>query len=152
MTNRSALRTLGLAVAVLATLFSLSFIATPVKFLAADVPMSHLLAVGRETFRASVAIESILLFALFVSARGTSRRLIIVAIATVALQWIVIMPELDDRTMAQIAGSDSVWHSDRPADDQPDAALKPLAAPAKATAKAKRRSAAGRAASGSGAA
>ena len=85
MTNRSALRTLGLAVAVLATLFSLSFIATPVKFLAADVPMSHLLAVGRETFRASVAIESILLFALFVSARGTSRRLIIVAIATVAV-------------------------------------------------------------------
>ncbi|UOM34472.1 DNA ligase D [Acuticoccus sp. I52.16.1] len=50
------------------------------------------------------------------------------------------------RTMAQIAGSDSVWHSDRPADDQPDAALKPLAAPAKPTAKAKRRSAAGRAA------
>ena len=105
MTNRSALRTLGLAVAVLATLFSLSFIATPVKFLAADVPMSHLLAVGRETFRASVAIDSILLFALFVSARGTSRRLIIVAIATVVLQWIVIMPELDDRTMAQIAGA-----------------------------------------------
>ena len=105
MTNRSALRTLGLAVAVLATLFSLSFIATPVKFLAADVPMSHLLAVGRVTFRASVAIESVLLFALFVSARGTSRRLIIVAIAIVALQWIVIMPELDDRTMARITGA-----------------------------------------------
>ena len=105
MTNRSALRTLGLAVAVLTTLFSLSFIATPVKFLAADVPMPHLLAVGRVTFRASVAIESVLLFALFVSARGTSRRLITVAIAIVALQWIVIMPELDDRTMARIAGA-----------------------------------------------
>lgn len=105
MTKRSALRTLGLAIAVLATLFSLSFIATPVKFLAADVPMSHLLAVGRVTFRASVAIESVLLFALFVSARGTSRRLIVVAIAIAALQWIVIMPELDDRTMARIAGA-----------------------------------------------
>lgn len=105
MTKRSALRTLGLAIAVLATLFSLSFIATPVKFLAADVPMSHLLAVGRVTFRASVAIESVLLFALLVSARGPSRRLIILAIATVALQWIVIMPELDDRTMARIAGA-----------------------------------------------
>ena len=105
MTNRSALRTLGLAVAVLATLFSLSFIATPVKFLAADVPMSHLLAVGRVTFRASIAIESILLFALFVSARATSRRLIIVAIAIVALQWIVIMPQLNNRTLALIAGA-----------------------------------------------
>ena len=105
MTDRSVLRTLVLAVAALATLFSLSFIATPVKFLAADVPMSHLLAVGRVTFRASIAIESILLFALFVSARGLSRRLIIVAIATGALQWIFFMPELNDRTMARIAGA-----------------------------------------------
>ncbi len=105
MTDRAALRTLVLAVAALATLFSLSFIATPVKFLAADVPISHLLAVGQVTFRASVAIESVLLFALFVSTRGTSRRLIIVAIANVALQWIVIMPELNNRTLALIAGA-----------------------------------------------
>jgi hypothetical protein len=46
-----------LAAAALGSLFALSIISTPVKFLAPEVPLTHLLAVGRVRFRASLALE-----------------------------------------------------------------------------------------------
>ncbi len=96
--------TVVLAAAALAMLFSLSFVATPVKFLAQDVPIAHLLAVGRVTFRASLGLESVLLATLMLTARGKMRWLI-AGIATILLvQWLILMPRLDERTLSRIAG------------------------------------------------
>jgi len=92
------------AIASASSLFTLSFVATPIKFLTEDVPIEHLLAVGRVTFRASAAMETLLLLLIFASAKGRDRFLAGLAGAVLAIQWLIVMPELDMRTLARIAG------------------------------------------------
>lgn len=94
----------ALACAAAGALMALSFVATPVKFLAAGVPLEHLLAVGRVTFRASLLTELILLFPLLLLARPKVRWLAGLAAFTLAVQWLVIMPPLDVRTLARMSG------------------------------------------------
>lgn len=102
---RRDLWTMVLAAAAFATLFALSFVATPVKFVASDVPIAHLLAVGRVTFRASLGVEGLLLTLLLLTARGRIRLLIVGSAAILLAQWLALMPRLDERTMARIAGA-----------------------------------------------
>lgn len=85
-------------------LFGLSFIATPAKFMAETVPLDHLLAVGRVTFRASAAAEALLLLALVVLApKGLRRWPIGIAVVLGAQYWL-LMPVLDARALAVMAG------------------------------------------------
>ena len=93
------------AITALASLVALSFVATPVKFLAEGVPIEHLLAVGRVTFRASGALEGTLLVFLTLLARGRARIVAYVVAAALAFQWIILMPELDSRTLARMSGA-----------------------------------------------
>lgn len=95
-----------LASGVLASLFVLSFVATPVKFLAPDVPLTHLLAVGRVTFRASLAIEVVFLIGLLLMARGRVRWIVFGAAIILTFQWLIVMPRLDERTLARIGGAE----------------------------------------------
>lgn len=104
MMSRRQLGTALLALVAAAILLALSFVATPVKFLAQGVPLADLLAVGRVTFRASLAVELCLLLPLLVLAQGPSRWLVATAAAILAGQWLVLMPQLDARTLARIAG------------------------------------------------
>lgn len=101
---RRFLATAMVAVAASAILFALSFVATPVKFLADGVPVEHLLAVGRVTFRASAASEAVLLLLLVILARGRSRIAACSVAALLAFQWLVLMPDLDARTLARMSG------------------------------------------------
>ena len=103
--NRRDLWALALASAAFASLASLSFVATPVKFLAQEVPIAHLLAVGRVTFRASLALECCLLLGLLLTASGRVRWLAFGAATVLAFQWLALMPTLDERTLARIAGN-----------------------------------------------
>jgi hypothetical protein len=93
-----------LAGGALAILFALSFVATPVKFLASEVPLTHLLAVGRVTFRASLVVESVLLIILIAVTRANLRWLIFAAATTLTAQWLALMPRLEERTLARMAG------------------------------------------------
>ena len=102
---RRSSATAMVAVAACAILFALSFLATPVKFLADGVPIEHLLAVGRVTFRASAASEAVLLVLLVILAPGRSRIVACSVAALLALQWLVLMPELDARTLARMSGA-----------------------------------------------
>lgn len=103
MTRRSVW-TGVLAIVAAAFIAALSFVATPVKFLAPDVPVSHLLAVGRVTFRASLACEVAILLPLVLLATA-KRRWVVFAVASIlASQWLVLMPALDARTIAVMAG------------------------------------------------
>ena len=104
MAGRRGLWALIFAVTAFASLAALSFVATPVKFLAQEVPIAHLLAVGRVTFRASLAVEGALLVALVITTRGRARWLTCCAAAALALQWLALMPGLDERTLARMAG------------------------------------------------
>lgn len=103
--RRRSLWALVFAVTAFASLATLSFVATPVKFLAQEVPIAHLLAVGRVTFRASLGVEIALLAALVITATGQARWLTCCAAAALAFQWLGLMPELDERTLARMAGS-----------------------------------------------
>ncbi len=85
-------------------LFGLSFVATPAKFLAENVPLDHLLAVGRVTFRASAAVEALLLIALLFAAPKGLRRWPVVIAAILAAQHWLLMPILDERALAVMAG------------------------------------------------
>ena len=97
--------TMVLAASAFATLFALSFVATPVKFLAANVPIEHLLAVGRVTFRASLGVESVIVALLLLIARGRVRWLVMGSVAVLLAQWLILMPRLDERTLARMAGA-----------------------------------------------
>ncbi|RPF71109.1 hypothetical protein [Aurantiacibacter spongiae] len=101
---RRSSATAMVAVAACTILFALSFLATPVKFLADGVPIEHLLAVGRVTFRASAASEAVLLVLLVILAPGRSRIVACSVAALLAFQWLVLMPELDARTLARMSG------------------------------------------------
>lgn len=102
--QRAAAWTGMLAAAAAGSLFALSFVATPVKFLAPNVPLEHLLAVGRVTFRASLGFECLILTGLILTARGKGRWLVLAAASTLAVQWFLLMPQLDARTLARLAG------------------------------------------------
>lgn len=91
----------GVAAGLLA---GLSFVATPAKFLAAGVPLGHLLAVGRVTFRASLAAEALMLLALLALAPGRLRLWVLAIAALLAAQHLLFMPALDPRTLAVMAG------------------------------------------------
>lgn len=82
----------------------LSFVATPVKFLAEDVPLAHLLAVGRVTFRASLACELAILVPLSILVKGKAWATIVAAATVLGFQWFGLMPALDARTVTVIAG------------------------------------------------
>lgn len=86
------------------TLFALSFVATPVKFLADGVATTDLLAVGRVTFRASLAVELALVSVLVIVATGRFRALAILIIAMLGVQHLGLKPALDARTLATMAG------------------------------------------------
>lgn len=94
----------ALACAAAGALMALSFVATPVKFLAAGVPLEHLLGVGRVTFRASLATELVLLGPLLLLAQREVRWLAGIVAAILAVQWLAIMPPLDARTLSRIGG------------------------------------------------
>ncbi len=93
-----------IAVFAAGTLFALSFVATPVKFLAEGVTISDLLAVGRVTFRASLVVELAFVSVLVIVATGRSRALAISIIAMPGVQHLGLMPALDARTLATMAG------------------------------------------------
>lgn len=103
MTRRSVW-TGVLAIAAAAFILALSFVATPVKFLAPDIPVSHLLGVGRVTFRASLACEVAILLPLAMLAKTNCRLIVSAAAVILALQWVALMPALDARTTAVMAG------------------------------------------------
>lgn len=103
--GRRALWSLIFGVSAFASLAALSFVATPVKFLAQGVPIADLLAVGRVTFRASLGLEMLLLALLLITTVGRARWLTCGAVAVLALQWFALMPGLDERTLARMAGS-----------------------------------------------
>ena len=104
MISRRQLGTVLVSFAAAAILLALSFVATPIKFLAEGVPLAHLLAVGRVTFRASLVIEICLLIPLLVLAAGRVRWLVVTAAVLLVGQWLVLMPSLEVRTMARMAG------------------------------------------------
>ena len=93
-----------IATGALTTLLILSFVATPVKFLAEDVPLEQLLAVGRVTFRASLVCEAAFVAGLMLIARGGARWLAAAASALLLIQWLFLMPLLEVRTLARMAG------------------------------------------------
>lgn len=95
----------ALACAAAGALLALSFVATPVKFLANGVPLEHLLLVGRVTFRGSLATELCLLVPLLIVASGRLRWFAGLAAMVLAVQWLLIMPALDARTLARIDGA-----------------------------------------------
>lgn len=94
----------ALACGACAALTALSFVATPVKFIAEGVPIEHLLAIGRVTFRASLAVEISLILPLALLLRGRARISVMAAAVLLAVQWLALMPSLDARTLARIAG------------------------------------------------
>lgn len=102
---RRDLWTMIIAMAAFASLASLSFVATPVKFLAEGVPIANLLAVGRVTFRASLALEIVLLSTLALVVPKHGRVLVCCAATLLLAQWLLLMPELDARTLARMAGA-----------------------------------------------
>lgn len=74
-----------LAIIAASLVAALSFVATPVKFATSDVPLGHLLAVGRVTFRASLACEAAILVPLILVATGASRLMVAAAAVVLAL-------------------------------------------------------------------
>lgn len=86
-------------------LAGLSFVATPAKFLAENVPLEHLLAVGRVTFRASLAAEGFILLLLVVVAHGRLRWWPVAIAVVLGVQHLLLMPALDARTLAVMAGA-----------------------------------------------
>lgn len=92
-----------------------SFIATPIKFHAPSLSLSTALEVGRVTFRAMALAElalALLGMALLVSKRRV-RSLFWLPIAVFLIQWLAVMPLLNDRTDALVSGrtyGGAPWH------------------------------------------
>lgn len=92
-----------------------SFIATPAKFQAASLSLPTALEVGRVTFRSMVMAE----IALVVVGAGLvlwlrqRRPFFWLAVTVLAVQWVGVMPLLNARTDAVVAGtpvSGPPWH------------------------------------------
>ncbi len=92
-----------------------SFIATPAKFQAASLSLPTALEIGRATFRSLLAAEIVIAVvgvALMVRQRKVQANFLL-AILTLAVQWLVVMPFLFARTDAVVQGKvlDSPpWH------------------------------------------
>ncbi len=94
-----------------------SFIAAPVKFLAPSLTLPVALDVGRATFGISVRVElgmAVTLVALAVWAYGWEAKSVAATavLAALLVQVIVLLPLLDARTQAVIAGQTLApsWH------------------------------------------
>ncbi|MEX2454139.1 MAG: hypothetical protein WD470_05520 [Rhodospirillaceae bacterium] len=102
---------LFLAIALLwaGMLIGVSFIATPVKFVAPGLTLQVALEVGRVTFHLFSRIEwGLALLLLLASFPGASRLRVLLAIMLVALvaaQAIWLLPALDQRVAAIVAGN-----------------------------------------------
>jgi len=86
-------------------LFGLSFVATPVKFLAEGVDLPQLLAVGRVTFRASALVELAILVAMMTIVHREQRHLAISAFAILVVQHGILLPRLEAQTVAVMHGA-----------------------------------------------
>lgn len=88
-----------------------SFLATPVKFLAPSLSLPIALDVGRTTFHVSILCEAALalsLLGLVLLRRPVSRTIVVMAAAAaiiVALQYFWLLPALDLRVAQVIAGN-----------------------------------------------
>ena len=85
-----------------------SFIATPAKFLAADLTTAQLLLVGRATFGVFAWCELAFIVALLIGARASRRSLLLACIVAViaGAQHLWLRPILDERVDAILAGAD----------------------------------------------
>jgi hypothetical protein len=86
-----------------------AILATPAKFMAPSLSLPVALDVGRETFRAYNAAELVLLFMLLVLGPLSTTRLrwylsLVVPTAAVVAQRVWLLPALDDRVSAVLAG------------------------------------------------
>lgn len=86
-------------------LAGLSSVATPAKFLAENVPLEHLLSVGRVTFRALLAAGGFTLLLLVVVAHGRLRWWPVAVAVVLGVQYLLLMPALDVRTLSVMAGA-----------------------------------------------
>jgi hypothetical protein len=83
-----------------------NLIATMAKFQVASLPLTSALEVGRATFHSIGIAEAILCGALipsFFLDSGKRRAVAIIPIIIFAIQWLVVMPVIDARTLAIIA-------------------------------------------------
>jgi hypothetical protein len=88
--------------------FGVSFIATPAKFEAASLSLSTALEVGQATFSISHLVQWGVAAVLVIAAIGSRARwrwLTALPIAALAVQHVLIMPALAQRTAAVMAGA-----------------------------------------------
>lgn len=101
--------TIALALLWAGLLVGVSFVATPVKFAAPGLSLPVALEVGQVTFHLFSRIEwalAVLLAAAAAGGRSPRRLLVAAALAgLVALQALWLLPALDDRVAAVIAGT-----------------------------------------------
>lgn len=100
---------LGLALVWAGMLVGVSFVATPVKFAAPGLSLAVALEVGHVTFRLFSRIEWALAAGLLLASAWTARRRLPVLAgllaALVALQAVWLLPVLDARVAAVVAGT-----------------------------------------------
>lgn len=93
-------------------LLGVSFLATPVKFLAPSLPLAVALDVGRHTFAVFNKVEWLLAVTTLILLFGVRSRLsglmIIVICVVVAAETLWLLPELDRRVALIIAGQQPV--------------------------------------------
>ncbi|MGD9738791.1 MAG: hypothetical protein AB7O56_07155 [Bauldia sp.] len=95
----------------LGVLFGVSFLATPIKFTAQSLTLPTALDVGRATFHLLVKVEWVafaLLLGAVASARFPAAQLVVLVILALSLaaQTFVLLPNLDGRVEAIIAGQE----------------------------------------------
>lgn len=98
----------ALAVVWFGLILGISFIATPVKFQAETLSLPAALDVGRHTFAASHLVQLVLGALLALGALGMTARVRVLLLATLGilvLQHVVLLPILDARATAVIAGT-----------------------------------------------
>lgn len=92
-------------------ILGVSFLATPAKFLAPSLSLAGALEIGHVTFSVLAKVEVLFLLALIASfwpLRGSTFALtsLIIVLLCLAVQNFALMPELNVRTQAVIAGQD----------------------------------------------
>ncbi len=109
MRNFNILSLLLLAVLWTGLLLGISFLATPVKFLAPSLSLPVALDVGRQTFMVFNWVEVALALLLVVLTVGTARRwlqaTVVIIALIVAMQTIWLLPVLDVRVQVILDGS-----------------------------------------------
>lgn len=84
-----------------------SFIATPAKFQAASLTLPVALDVGRSTFALSHLVQLALAAAASISVLRGGSRWLLAAVGALLVQHLVLLPLLDARVAAVIAGAPS---------------------------------------------